>query len=431
MISSEASNNKVYDVVVIGGGPAGSTAGSWLAKAGRTVLLLEKERFPRFHIGESLLPNGNGILKEIGVWQKVVDAGFVEKYGAEFTVPDRTKSVRNVFADGIVPGMEQTYQVERARFDEILLRHSESLGCTVREATKVVSVERRDGEWLICTENLDTGESSCVASKWVIDASGRTSVMGRHLGLKKESIPYPGRFAVFNHFENVPRAEGKQGGDIIVTRLQDAWFWSIPISATVTSIGVVAQKGARSQSKESLKDFFWRKVTQSGYLAECMAKAVPQGEYKIESDYCFAFDQFGKERVLLAGDASSFIDPVFSSGVYLALESGLLAAKTIDLQLEEAGVEDSDTLYQTYTKTMKDRVAVMRQLIESYYDNDSFEVFMSPQPRFKLPNAVNSVLAGCSKLPFSVKWRFWLFKKICKIHKKKPLVDAIEWEQVR
>jgi len=418
------------DVFIIGGGPAGSTAGAWLSQQSRKILICEKERFPRFHIGESLLPNGNHILKEIGVWPQIEAAGFVKKYGAEFTLSDHSKSVRNVFADGLIKGLEQTYQVERARFDQILLNHAEASGCTVRQETLVKETKRTDTGWLVYIQNINTQLIETVETRWLIDASGRNSFMGRFLAIPKEVIPYPGRFAVFNHFENVPRKQSKEGGDIIVLRLEDAWFWIIPISETVTSIGVVAQKGARAGPQESKADFFWKKVNESSFLSETLQNARPIDDYRIESDYCFSYQTYGKEQTLLTGDAASFIDPVFSSGVYLALESGLLAAKTIDKTLKKTPNTINPTLYLNYSRTMKQRIRVIRRLIESYYDNNSFEVFMSPHPRFKIPQAINSILAGCSKPPFPVRWRFWLFETICAIHAKHPLTPPIKWNRL-
>ncbi len=426
--SETRSSTQSVDILIIGGGPAGSTAGAWLGQQNYKTLICEKEKFPRFHIGESLLPNGNRILQKIGVWEKIQQAGFIEKHGAEFTLPDRSCSVRNIFANGLVKGLEQTYQVERSRFDEILLNHAAASGCEVRQRTIVSQTIHTENGWSILTKNLDTGAEQTVLSRWIIDASGRNCMMGRNLGLEKETIPYPGRFAVFNHFKGFARAEGKEGGDIIILRLQDAWFWAIPISQTVTSIGVVAQKGARISGKETYEEFFWRKVQESPFLSESLSEASPLDDYRIESDYCFSYETYGNDQTLLTGDAASFIDPVFSSGVYLALESGFLAAETVAKQLRRKNKKVSPKLYTHYTKSMKDRIGVMRRLIESYYDNRSFEVFMFPLPRLKLPRAINSILAGCSNPPFNVRWRFWLFRKICARHMKKPIIPSIHWK---
>lgn len=427
---TKSAATSAVEILIIGGGPAGSTAGAWLGRQDRRVLLCEREAFPRFHIGESLLPSGNRILHEIGVLEKIENAGFIEKYGAEFCLPDRSNRVHNVFANGIVKGLEKAYQVERSRFDKILLDHAEESGCVVRQRTVVSKTERTDKGWTVCTKNLDTGEEQDIQANWIIDASGRACVMGKTLGLKKETIPYPGRFAVFNHFTGFPRDPGKEGGNIIVLRQKDAWFWVIPVSETTTSVGVVAQKGARSDTKESLEDFFWRKVAQSSYLSESLSEAEKLGEFRVESDYCFSYDKFGSEQTLLAGDAASFIDPVFSSGVYLALESGLSSAKTIEAQLKRNSGYIDDRVYDTYTKSIKDRVGVMRRLIESYYDNKSYEVFSFPSPRLKLPAAINSVLAGCTRPPLAVRWRFWVFEKICAMHKRWSIVPAVRWRLV-
>ncbi len=419
-----------HSVVVIGGGPAGSVAATRLAQAGVDVLVLEREQFPRFHIGESLLPNGNRILKEIGVWDKVAAAGFIEKRGAQFTLADRSRTVRNVFAHGWVKGLDMTYQVERARFDEILLRHAQSCGAQVQEQCPVNKVTRTPYGWEL--EASHAGQAQRIQADWVIDASGRHSVMGRALKIAKSPLPYPGRMAVFNHFEHMQRDEGDKAGDVIVLRLEHAWFWAIPISATVTSVGVVLQKQGGREKDENWEQLFWRKVNESSFLSDALAKAKPLGAYRIESDYSFSHKTFGTERCLLAGDAASFIDPVFSSGVYLALESGLLAADRIAALVKKPGSPAQEAkLYTNYTQSLKAQIGTMRQLIDAYYDNSACEVFMSPRPTLSLPQAINSVLAGSLKPGFAVRWRLWLFKQICKWQKKRQLVPAIDWRATK
>lgn len=422
-------NVQKHTVVIIGGGPAGSVAATRLAQTGVDVLVLEREQFPRFHIGESLLPNGNRILQAIGVWDKIAAAGFIEKRGAQFTLADRSRTVRNVFAQGWVKGLEMTYQVERARFDEILLRHAESCGAQVWEQCPVTKVTRTESGWQL--EASRAGQPQVINAEWVIDASGRHCVMGRAMKLAKAALPYPGRMAVFNHFEQMQRDSGEPAGDVIVLRLEQAWFWAIPISPTVTSVGVVLQKNGGREKDESWEQLFWRKVKESPFLSDALAQAKPLGEYRIESDYSFSHETFGAERCLLVGDAASFIDPVFSSGVYLALESGLLAADQIAAQLKIKlpllAAHREARLYTRYTKTLKSQIGTMRQLIDAYYDNSACEVFMSPRPTLSLPQAINSVLAGSLKPGFAVRWRLWLFQQICKLQKKRPLVPPIEW----
>lgn len=418
-----------YPVVIIGGGPAGSVAATRLAQQGIHALLLERDQFPRFHIGESLLPNGNRILKEIGVWDKIAAAGFIEKRGAQFTLADRSRTVRNVFAQGWVPGLEMTYQVERARFDDILLRHAQSAGAQVCEQTPVNSVTRVDNQWQIQAEYQ--GQPLTITADWVIDASGRHCVMGRTMKLEKSPLPYPGRMAVFNHFEGMARDSGEAAGDIMVMRLDDAWFWAIPISPRVTSVGVVLQKNSKREKGESWESLFWQKIGESPFFNAALASAKAVGEYRIESDYSFSYEAFGRDNCLLVGDAASFIDPVFSSGVYLALESGLLAADTIVDALKSPVMANSPALYANYTRSMKVQIGYMRQMIDVYYDNDACEVFMAPRPLLHLPQAINSILAGALKPGFAVRWRLLLFRLICRLQKYRPLVPRIEWSKTK
>ena len=433
MVSSNLDTNSAIqslDALIIGGGPAGSTAGAWLGNKKVRALICEKEQFPRFHIGESLLPNGNHILQEIGVWEKVRNAGYIEKWGAEFTLPDRSSVVRNIFSEGMVKKMDMTYQVERSHFDKLLLDHAAESGCEVRQRTRVSKATYNNHSWAVVIENLDTGQEQTIYARWIIDASGRNCVMGRTLNFNKEVIPYPGRFAVFNHFKDFKRATGKEGGDTLILRLENAWFWAIPISETITSVGVVAQTGDRTGGKESREDFFWKKVHESPFLTEALSEATAQQDYLIESDYCFSYETFGQDQVLLAGDAASFIDPVFSSGVYLALESGLLAAKTVHHATSNKSVTGKPKTYKNYTKIMKRRIRTIRRLIETFYDNSSFEVFMVPRPKHKIPNAINSIVAGCTLPPFRVRWRYWLFEKLCALHKKIRIAEAIDWKSM-
>lgn len=431
MKATKARIGSTQKVAVIGGGPAGSVAATRLAQQGIEVALFEREKFPRFHIGESLLPHGNRVLKAIGVWEEIVAAGFIEKRGAQFTLPDRSRTVRNVFAQGWVPGLDFTYQVERARFDEILLQHARASGVSVYEEAQVRAARQLPGGWELSIARA--GQVEVVGVDWVVDASGRNCVMGRTLKLPKSALPYPGRMAVFNHFENMVRDEGDAAGDVIVMRMRDAWFWAIPISASVTSVGVVLQKGDGRKDGESWQDLFWRKVNESSFFISALAHARAIGEYRIDSDYSFSYQTFGARRALLAGDAASFIDPVFSSGVYLALESGLLAADTIAQQCLQNGVGSpvKSAVYKSYTAALKRQMHYMRQLVDTYYDEHGFEVLMTPHPGLHLPQAVNAVLAGCLNPDWAVRWRLWLFRQLCKLHKKRGLVTRIDWNSTK
>ncbi len=412
-------------VAVIGAGPAGCSAAIQLAQQGLDVVLIEKEVFPRFHIGESLLPACNALLQQLGVWERIKASGFVEKRGAQFRLADDSRATELTFSNGLVSELSMTYQVERAQFDWILLERAKECGVRVFEATEVKNAAPLEQGWRLSVVGK-TGALQ-VHSQWVVDASGRKCIVGRGLGLGRESLPYPGRLAVFNHFQQVPRDVGDRGGDVVIYRLQDAWFWLIPISDTITSVGVVIQSGGR-QSGESLESLFWRKVSESPALSQRLQRANAMQSFRADSDYSYSFSSFGRDRALLVGDAASFIDPVFSSGVYLALESGTLAAKAI-LQSEQSGREPSPRFYKAYSSAIKKQVRAIRHLIDIYYCPHGIELLLSPRPVLQVPNAVNSLLAGALAPPLRVRWRLWLFRQFYKAHKFIGIVPKIQWHQ--
>jgi len=415
-----------FSVVVIGGGPAGSSAATTLAKAGIDVLVVEQELFPRFHIGESLLPNCNNFLKKLGVWEKVEKSNFVIKRGGQFMSPNKSHLVVNIFSHGLVKGMDMTYQVERAKFDELLLNHAQDSGSVVWQEHKVNHAQRTRTGWLI--EVTDKHQKKIqVNTQWIVDASGRKCVMGRQLKFKRESLPIPGRLAIFNHFKQVHRNRCERGGDTLVIRLQHAWVWFIPLSNGITSVGVVLQSGDEQLKNKSLKDIFWQKINESSVAIELMKDAESREEYKADSDYSYAYESYGVDRVLLAGDAGSFIDPVFSSGICLALESGILAADLIQNALKNPQIEQQ--LYSRYTAKLKQNMKKMRQLIEMFYDMRGADILLTPRPILKIPQAVNAVLAGVLNPGWNVRWRLWVFDKIYLRHKKSPLVPVINWEE--
>ncbi|MDB6039433.1 MAG: hypothetical protein JWM99_3274 [Verrucomicrobiales bacterium] len=238
-----------YDAIIIGGGPGGSTAATYLAKAGKQVLLLEKERFPRFHIGESLLPYCQGIFMEMGVLPKLEHAGFPRKRGAQFHLGNRSKSLYFVFDQGKFTRHTETFQVERAKLDEILLRHAAESGAEVREEWTVqkcqfgidgIRVEARDS----------AGKSEQFEAAFLIDASGRSNLTGNQEQIRVVH-PRLKKVALFAHFEGVKLDAGSPGGDTVIVRLADKWFWIIPVSKTKTSVGCVMDQAELSAAKKT------------------------------------------------------------------------------------------------------------------------------------------------------------------------------------
>ncbi|MEX2380768.1 MAG: NAD(P)/FAD-dependent oxidoreductase [Opitutales bacterium] len=405
------------DVTVLGGGPGGCAAAILLAQAGLKVVLLEKSRFPRFRIGESLLPNSRPILRRLGVWDKLDDAGFLRKYGAEFTVSDGSQRVHNRFDLGMLPDCGYAYQVERSKFDQLLLDHAMECGCEVLQETAAHAVDDLGDAWETRAESMAGSRTLRIRSRWIIDATGRESFLAKRFQIEREPLPYPKRLAIYAHYEGIALQPEERSGNIIITRLSDGWFWNIPLGEHLTSLGVVASLERYRTANVSPEEFFDSELKRSAYLTDVTRAARRAGPVRVTTDYSFMYRNFAGPRYLLVGDAAAFVDPVFSSGVYLAMDS---AGRAVDLLLQAEGQSRALTSVETtqYTSKLKKSIGVMRKLIEMFYDDDGFAVFLHPTDRLKLASAVNAVVAGNTDLPFGVWWRFQLFLLICRLNRR-------------
>jgi flavin-dependent dehydrogenase len=403
-----------YDAIIIGGGPGGSTAGARLAREGLKVLILEREKFPRFHVGESLIPHGNDVLREIGVWDKLEAGGFMHKLGAEFTLGNSQGLIRFLFGQNLEPRYAQTFQVERSRFDKILLEHAAGSGCTVAQQAKVTSAEiRTDG---VAVSYEQEGAIHRAEAIWIIDASGRDAFLGKQLNLPKTDLGMPKKFATFAHFKNVRRNEGNAHGHITIVRLEDAWFWIIPLDAEKTSIGLVQRLDRFKSTGLKPGERFEEVVAGSSELQFRMKNAERVSDYYFAGDYTYRHLQAAGPRWMLVGDAAGFIDPIFSSGVMLSLKSGLYAADAI-LAAHKAGTELSGRAQRCYTRRVKKMTTVFLHMIKMFYNNDAFEVFMNPTPLFDLPRAANNLVAGNTDLSWDLWWRVKVFYLMCRVQK--------------
>ncbi|HYE30593.1 MAG TPA: NAD(P)/FAD-dependent oxidoreductase [Methylomirabilota bacterium] len=395
----------MHDVIVIGGGPAGSAAATFLAKGGKRVLVLEKEVFPRFHIGESLLPYNRSIFAEMGVLPDLEAAGFPRKRGAQFHTGTGNHSLFFVFSQGRFTREHEAFQVERAVFDDILLKHARKVGAEVREGWSVSKVE--EGEGAVRVHVTDPqGQRSVLESAYVVDASGRGNLTGNQEGLR---VAHPNlrKLAVFGHFRNVKLDEGSPGGDTIIVRLANRWFWIIPISKEKTSVGVVmdAAEFARLKQEPSvLFESIWRK---SPPLIARMKDAELVGSIQTTSDFSYRNRTFFSNRVLRAGDAAGFLDPIFSSGVYLAMFSGKLAAESILAVM--ASPSRRASVFQRYEKRVRAGLDFYWEMVEHFYTRPFLEIFFQPRERFQLASAVNAALAGELHGGWKIAWRMRLF----------------------
>jgi flavin-dependent dehydrogenase len=411
------------DLLVIGGGPGGSSAAAFARLRGMSVCLAERDTFPRFHIGESLLPMGNALLREAGVWPKLEAAGFVRKFGAEFILADGPGEKEIVFSEGYVPGLDETFQVERSRFDSILLDHARSLGADVRTGVTVRSLEPSREAVSARLEGV-AGAATLIRARWVIDAGGRDKICEGASKRTFEPPRFPRRAAVYSHFEGVQRAPGRRGGNIVIVRLEDGWFWIIPISAERTSVGLVTSLAALRRGGDP-EAVFRATVAGSPRLRSIMAHSRPVAPFRVTADYSYVRKEFAAPRVLLVGDAAGFFDPIFSSGVYLSIHSARVAVDAVS-RAHAGGRPLTATERSRYSRRLKAHCDVFRRLIEVFYDNDSFAVFMTQRPPFDLNRGLISIVAGHVRLTWPLWWRFKLFLAVCRMQKYVPIVKRID-----
>jgi FADH2-dependent halogenase len=381
-----------FDVAVVGGGPGGSSAATALARRGRRVLLLERERFPRFHIGESQLPWSNEIFRALGVDQTIAAAGFVRKWGASFRPPHIDREQYADFEAAVETPTPQTFQVLRERFDEVLLRHSEKCGVVVREGHRFVDAAfDAQGVALRFADPDGVDHTARVAA--IVDASGRTGVLVKRFG-QHDYDPILRNIAVHAQFENIPRATGRRAGDIrMFTRSDMGWLWFIPLSESVTSVGaviptVVHQREAKATHEESLAHYV-AATPFAGALLEQARRVTPA---RVDVDYSYLATRMSGDRWVAVGDAAAFLDPIFSTGVLLSMQAGLDAAEAIDKGLRTGDL--SERTFAAYDRIVRRRYHHFRRFAIGFYDPAFRDIWFNPDKRFGIYGAVVSVLAG-------------------------------------
>jgi len=355
------------DVMIIGGGPAGSMLGCYLSMAGISNTIFESAIHPRPHVGESMVTATTRVFQEIGFLETMAREGFIRKYGASWHPPTRTGEFAIEFGEFPQEGIDQdyTYHVDRSKFDLLLLKHAESLGSKIYQGVHVRKVLFEDGRATGLRIKISDKEID-LSCKIVVDASGRHTLLGRQLGLKKND-PIFNQYAVHAWFKDVDKGTGPTADFIHVYFLpvERGWVWQIPITEEITSVGVVAEKEVFKQSKMDTEGYFQTHVQFSPDLAHAMRNARRINDFKTEGDYSYSMAKLVGDGFLLIGDAARFVDPIFSSGVSVAAHSAKFAAERIQYALK---INDfGEATFKPYEDKLRRGVDIWYEFIRLYY----------------------------------------------------------------
>ncbi len=392
-----------YDVILIGGGPSGASAAAVLAEYGHRVVILEREKFPRYHIGESLIPFTFGPLERLGMVPKMRKSAFVKKYSVTFVQPDGRRSQPFYFFNRYDRNtVAQTWQVLRSEFDQMMLDNAREKGAEVREQTTVNRL-LMEGERVVGVEAADaSGKTYELRAPITLDCSGKEAFASNRRGWRM-SDPYLNKIAVWTYYRGATRGAGIDEGDTTVAYVPEkGWFWFIPQHNNMTSVGIVAE--GKYLTRGGVKDpaaIFNREIEQNLWIKGRLSAGQGIGQYWITSEYSRHSRYCAGPGLLLLGDAFAFLDPVFSSGVMLALKSGVLGGDAVHAGLKTGDL--SPATFASYGQHMREGVENMRKLVYAFYDPKfSFREVIKRHP--EAAGLITDCLSGDVNKDFGQLW---------------------------
>lgn len=381
------------DVIVIGGGPSGSTTATLLAQKGHRVELFERDHFPRFHIGESLIPQTYHVLNRLGMLPKMKSSHFVKKYSVQFVNQRGRLSEPFYFVDHNPHESSQTWQVRRSEFDHLMLNNARETGVTVHEGARVLEVIFEGDRAVGVRVKPEDGPERVVNAQVVVDASGQSSMLIDRMNLR-EWDPVLKKAAIWTYWKGAYRDQEKDAGATVViqTEGKNGWFWYIPLHDDILSVGVVAgyEYLFKDRASKDLETIYFEEVAKAPGLQPRLANATRCDIFRAQKEYSYRSKQVAGDGWCLVGDAFGFLDPLYSSGVLLALTSGQMAADAISAGLTAGDTSEKEL--RTWEKPFVDGMERMRRLVCEFYEGFSFGRFVKKHPDLK--DRVTDVLIG-------------------------------------
>ncbi len=394
------------DILIMGGGPAGSTISSLLSESGWDVVLLDKDHHPRFHIGESLLPMSLPIFDKLGVRDKVEEIGIVKR-GAEFVSQYHNGSAVTYYFQGARDKTNPyAFQVRRSEFDQILLNNSKEKGTRVFEGVRVTNIDLNSSDMPLVTAKSEDGSTQEWKTRYVVDATGRDSILAKQLGTRKNNRRHNSS-AIYSHFENAERLQGDDEGNISIYWFDEGWFWMIPLKDGTMSVGAVCRPGYLQNIKD-LDQYLWDTVALSPDVTKRLQNARMTMKTRATGNYSYYSDQLVGKDYIMIGDAFAFIDPIFSSGVHLAMTSAIHAIDVIEATLK--GNSQLPRIQKEYKSKSTRSLNTLSWFIYRMTQPALRNLFMNPRNVFGIEEEILSMLAGDLYRKNSFNFQLFFFK---------------------
>lgn len=400
---TNAPDSQSYEAIIIGAGPSGASSAAILAEYGHRVLVLEREKFPRYHIGESLIPFTFQPLQRLGMIPKLKQSHFVKKYSVTFVQPDGARSQPFYFFNRYDRDtVAQTWQVLRSEFDQMMLDNAREKGAEVREETTVNRLLTEAGRVVGVEATDKSGRTYQVRAPITLDCSGKEAFASNRNGWRLRD-PYLNKIAVWTYYKDSKRGEGIDEGDTTVAFVPDkGWFWHIPQHNRMTSVGVVAEgKYLTRGGVKDPREIFQREVAENAWIQDRLSTGHSTGEYYITSEYSRHSRYCAAPGLVLVGDAFAFLDPVFSSGIMLALKSGHLVGEAVHAGLLAGDL--SPARFTDYSAALRQGIENMRKLVYAFYN----PAFSFRQVIERYPDAggqITDCLSGDVNKDYTVLW---------------------------